>query len=343
MALTWNELANYQTHASKILLNSISMNRLSHSYVFEGPKGTRRFDTAKLFAQTLLCKHRIDGLQPCQVCHDCVRIEHETHPNVFFVRRDGEKIKKKQMKDLIDEFAKSSVEDGPRIYVIDEADRLNPESANTMLKTMEEPGSDIYQVLVTDSVQSLLTTIVSRSQLIHFRPIDKRLIRQDLLGKDIDPLLAHAIPEYTNNYDEAETLAKKEELVKLLLFVDSVFQKLKEKKESVILFSRSLSESVFKDSQTYDFLLSMMILYQKDILSTKMRLLQQVVLDMRKEVFESLGERMTLEWISSRLDEMLALKQRIKYNINGQFAFDQLLLGLERGYYDGISSRPDSI
>lgn len=339
----WETLSIYQNQVARILHNSFMYNRLSHSYIFEGPKGTKRFDTAKLFAKTLLCTNLDSEMNPCGVCHHCIRVDAETHPNLFVVRRDGEKIKKKQMKDLIAEFSKSSVEDGPRIYIIDEADRFNQESANTLLKTMEEPGVDIYQILVTDQINSLIKTIVSRAQVVHFKPIDKHLIEADLLKKGVFPLFSEAIPEYTNNYEEAEKIAASEDMTSLITLVRDMFLSLSQKKGSIILMFKENRDKFMNDGTFVDFFLSMMILFQKDVLSYKLRHLDQLVFKDQTEILETLSNRMSQTWIEQVLDDMLGLIQRLKYNINSQFAFDRMLLTLERGYIDGLSSRSNTI
>ncbi len=341
--MTWNTLSNYQYLVSRILRNSIQNHRLNHSYIFEGSKGTKRFETAILFAKTLLCTHLDKDGNPCEHCHQCERINKDNHPNVFIVRRDGELIKKKQMKELINEFSRSSIEKGPRIYIIDEAERLNIESSNTLLKTMEEPGADIYQILVTEQVNALLKTIISRAQVIHFRPIDKQLIKTDLLIKLVDPLIAEAITEYTYNYDEAETLSNDPLYQEIIYFTKEVFESLSKKQGSPILMLRDKRDRFLSNFEISDFTLSIFILFQKDILSYKLRHLDQIVFDEQKQLFKELSQRMSQSWIEETLDMMLGLKQRLKFNINSSLAFDKLLLSLERGFYYGVSSRTDSI
>lgn len=340
---SWENLAIYQSQVSRILKNSFQYDKLAHSYIFEGSKGTRRFDTAIFFAKALLCHNPDSNHNPCGVCHHCIRIDRDTHPNVFIVRRDGEQIKKKQMKELINEFSKASVEDGPRVYIIDEAERLNQESANTLLKTMEEPGNDIYQVLVTDQINSLLKTILSRAQIIHFKPIDKSLIKLDLVKNGVPILFSEAIPEYTNNYDTANMISKNQEMLDLITFVKDLFLSLSTKEGSAVLRFKEKRDQFIKDSPKVDFVLSMMILFQKDVFSYKLRHLDQVIFEDQMEMLESLSNRMSQKWIEEALDMMLGLKQRLKYNINVQFAFDKLLLTLERGFLHGLSSSVNPI
>ncbi|MBU1145582.1 MAG: hypothetical protein KJ971_06985 [Firmicutes bacterium] len=340
---SWEQLSIYQQDISRILINSFKYNKLAHAYIFEGPLGTKRIETAFLLAKTLLCKDKDELFNPCGVCHNCKRIDNLTHPNVFYIQAEGEVIKKKQVKELLDEFSKSAIEDGPRVYIINEADRFNQESANTLLKTMEEPGNEIYQILVTDQINVLLKTIVSRAQVLHFKPIDKHLIQKDLLQKKVDPLVASVVSEYTNNYDAAESIANSSEMVQVIKFVTNLYKSLLEKKQSMVIMFKENHDLILSKSDMIDYFLTLMIFYQKDLLNYKLRHLDQIIYNTEESTIEKLSEMISQNTIEDNLDKMLGLKSRLKYNINSQLAFDKMLAHLERGFNYGVSSRSDSI
>jgi DNA polymerase-3 subunit delta' len=209
----FDDLNVYQPLVAQMLLNSFQKGRLSHAYIFEGPRGTQKTEAAFLFAKRLLCHHPKPDQNPCGICPDCIRIERQIHPNVFVIQADGEQIKKEQIRKMMTEFSRTALEAGPRIYIIEDAHKLNAESSNTLLKTLEEPGLDIYALLLTDNFNSLLKTIVSRSQVMHFRPIDKALVREQLTLRGAAPAIAAVIPEYTNNLEDAMQIAASEEMM----------------------------------------------------------------------------------------------------------------------------------
>jgi len=343
MNFNWTTLSSYQPLVSKMLTNSMRSDRLSHAYIFEGPKGTKKIEAAILFAKSLLCEHTDDAFNPCEHCHQCQRIDSDTHPNVFLIHRDGEKIKKKQMKDLITEFSKASIEKGPRIYIIDEADRLNIESANTLLKTMEEPGADIYQIMVTDEIGSMLPTIKSRAQIIHFQPIDKSFIKERLLHEGVSLYHAEAISEVNNNDDSALSMAKDEMMISIIDFAKEVYHTLAFNEGSIVMKLRNRKNEVLSTSDYTDLFLTMLILFQKDLLNMKLYHKELLSFSDQVEVSERLSKRMSVSWIKDTLDMMLGLKQNLKYNINSDFAFDKLFLSLERGFYYGVSSSSSTI
>ena len=324
-------LETFQPQAAKMLLNGILNNRVSHAYIFEGPKGTHKLATSLLFAQRLLCTNPQEDHEPCGICSNCVRIEHNTHPNVFLVQADGEQIKKDQIKNLILEFSRLSVEKGPRIYIIDEAERMNQDASNTLLKQMEEPLSDIYAVLLTTNSNALLKTIVSRAQLIHFKPIARHLITETLLNDGVTPLASHVIPEYTNNIDEAKKISESKDLMMILETVSGLYSIAGKKNESMVIRFKEVSDKILSNTATMDFFLTLMILFQKDLLNYKLRHLNQIVYVTEMEEIERIANNVSQKSIQSILEKMLALKTRLRYNINYALAFDLIIAQLERG------------
>ncbi|MBN2504169.1 MAG: AAA family ATPase [Bacilli bacterium] len=337
-ASSWQKIADYQPDVARILINSFKSDHLSHAYILEGPLGTKRIDTALLFAKTLLCHNLDQDFNPCGVCHNCRRIDELKHPNVFFVRAEGEQIKKKQIKELLIEFSKQSTEPGPRIYIIDEAERFNQESANTLLKTMEEPGQNIYQIMITSQINALLKTIVSRSQVLHFKPIGKKQIQSELEGEGFPNRVIDAISEYTNNTDEARAMAANPTILSTIDLVIEIYKNLLVKDKSIVLLFKDHRDLILQDSGMTDFFLTMMILFMKDILNYKIRYLDLIVFQTETEVIEKLSERIAQKKIEEQLDSMLDLKARLRYNINNSLAFDKLLVYLERGFNHGTSS-----
>lgn len=339
---TWANLHKYQPDVYQILSNSFAQKRVSHAYIFEGPIGTKRLEAAFLFAKTLLCQNKTNHM-PCEHCHHCQRVNHLTHPNLFFVQPEGEKIKKKQIKELLDEFAKSSLEEGPRIYIIDQAERFNQESGNTLLKTMEEPGSNIYAIMVTDSINAILNTIVSRAFVIHFKPIDKRIILDELTQAAVSPKYSSMITEYTNNVEDAKSIATSAEKTAIIDLVCELYQAVLEPNQSMVLLFKSNRDALFQKSENLDFFVSTMTYYLKDILNHKLRHLNQIVLKTEMEVIEKLSQMSSQVFLDDALDKILGLKTKLKYNINSSLAFDKMLAYLERGFHYGVPSRSDSV
>ena len=326
---SWSELENYQPEIFRILSHSLQSGKLSHAYLFEGPRGTKKLDTALFLAKTLVCDEQE---KPCGHCHDCDKVERNTHPNVFLIRADGEVIKKDQMRKMLSEFSRSAIQDKPRICIIDDAHRMNQEASNTILKFMEEPGMDVYVILVTDSLNSLLKTIISRTQPLHFRPIDKRVITNELITLGHSGNIAAMIPEFTNNLTSAVEFASDPAMTSAIGFVGDIYRIGVTNGDSIVIRFREMKDSVLKNSETMDFFLTMLILWQKDILHYKLRHLDCIINRDNPDTIAKLAEKLSQQTIESMLEHMLTLKSRLKFNLNAPLAFDNLLLHLERGF-----------
>ncbi len=337
MLSTWQELAEYQPFVARVLSNSLHNRRLSHSYIFEGPAGSKRTDTALLIAKSLLCPNKDENGNPCGKCHNCHRIDNLTHPNLFFVKAEREQIRKKQIKDLLQEFSRQSVEKGPRIYIIFEAEKFNQEAANTLLKTMEEPGQDLYQILITSQVNSLLKTIVSRSQVIHFTPISKWKMVSELGKNNLPPAIIAAVSEYTDNTDKALEMATSQQIANALWLVFEIYNSLTSNEKSAVLTFKGQQNEILQSPETTDFFLTMLILFAKDMLNYKIHYFSLIVFSSETELIGNLADKVPQKRIEDILDKMLDLKMKMKYNINSQVAIDALLADLERGFGNGIS------
>lgn len=339
---SWEEIAGFQSDIARIMTNSHAADRIAHAYIFEGPNGTKKLSTAFLFAKSLLCTNP-DGFNPCNTCHNCRRVDNRTHPNLFHVKPQGKVIKKEQIQDLINEFSKASVETGPRIYIIEEADKLNLTSGNTLLKTMEEPGADIYQVMITENYSALLKTLVSRAETLHFKPLDRAIIRRQLIENDIATNIANAISEYTVDMGSAIKIAKDETMTGLIRLVADIHRAFVDKKGSSLLLFREQAQTIFDNYEWTDFFLTLMIIYEKDVLNVQLRHHDNVCFADDMDTLTTLSEKMSQKHIEANISDMLGLKSRLKYNINNKLAFDKLLTCLERGYKYGTYCGGDTI
>ena len=337
---SWDEVKKEQESVARILTNSIRLNRVSHSYILEGPKGTKKQGVAKFFAKTLLCTNR-NGLNPCNECHNCTRINNSTHPNVFIIDPPGKIIKKEVISNLIQELSKASLENGPRIYVVVDADRFNQSSANTLLKTMEEPGQEVYQILITENYNSLLPTIISRAETIHFLPINRKIIQNHLINLGINESFSNIISQHTSDISRAEKLSTNQTSIDIYNLVIDIFKNLLIKTESSII-SLYQADRLLKDSENVDFFIDLLMFYQKDIINYQLSY-DGLIFVNQKEDIAKLSRKVTKQKARALLEEMLDLSGKLKYNINLQLAFNKLLISLERGYKYATSSSSDSI
>ena len=165
----------------RILSNALKENRLSHAYLFVGPKGSPKEEVALLFAQSLVCSNLDEDGFACQECDVCKRMEKDESIDFYWLRKGNERIKKSDMLEVQSFFSQTSVEmENRRIYILEHFDKATPDASNSLLKFLEEPSPGIFGILLTDEKASVLPTIQSRCQWIQFRPASRKRLMASL-------------------------------------------------------------------------------------------------------------------------------------------------------------------
>ena len=153
--------------AKLILKSELMKNKKSGTYLFTGYKGLNTFAYAIGFAQALNCERQNNDF--CGVCSSCIRISKAVHPDFEIIEADGESVKIDKIREVIRNAGSSVYEGGKKIFLIKSIDKLRHESANALLKTIEEPGDGVFFLLLANS-QDILPTIISRSIVIEIFP-----------------------------------------------------------------------------------------------------------------------------------------------------------------------------
>jgi len=177
-----------QPHARLILQGALRSGKIAHAYIFVGPSGVGRLTAARAFAQALLCA--AGGDDACGVCGPCRKVAGGTHPDVRTIvpgrtesgaERRGVAID--QVRDLKRDAAYPPYEGRRKICIIEETEQMRAEAANSLLKVLEEPPTSMVIVLITESTEALLPTLVSRAQLVRFTPVSAEVIAQALVAR----------------------------------------------------------------------------------------------------------------------------------------------------------------
>jgi DNA polymerase-3 subunit delta' len=189
-----------QPKAVELLRHSLESGRLAHAYLFVGQPHVGKTTLAINLAQALNCEQ---GIEPCGQCRSCLRIAAGKHADVQIIRRlpdtgSGEAGPKKeisigQIRELQQAAGLQPYEGKHRVFIIDSAEHLNEESANCLLKTLEEPPPEVLIILLAANDARLLPTIVSRCQRVELLPVPANTIEQELVEhRQIEPDKARA-------------------------------------------------------------------------------------------------------------------------------------------------------
>ncbi len=169
-----------QEHAMAFLRQAAA--RPHQAYVLAGPEGGGKQLAARAFAAALLCK--VGG---CGACRDCRLALEDRHPNEVVVEPEGRDIHVETVRSEIWHPAyRTAPEPGRKVFVIREADRLNPAAADVLLKVLEEPPADAVLMLLSARPDELPETVLSRCHVVSFRPLSEGFVAQTLVAEGID-------------------------------------------------------------------------------------------------------------------------------------------------------------
>lgn len=155
-----------QEIAKRVLLNAVRLGRLSHAYLFAGPRGTGKTTAARILTRAINCLRPIDG-EPCGECENCVAIEKGNFPDLIEIDAASNR-GIDDIRALRDAVSYTPIKGKYKVYILDEAHMLTKEAFNALLKTLEEPPPRTVFVLCTTEYDKILPTIISRCQRIIF-------------------------------------------------------------------------------------------------------------------------------------------------------------------------------
>jgi DNA polymerase-3 subunit delta' len=159
---------------------------VSHAWLFAGPSGSGKRPAATAMAAALNCSVEPDV--GCGRCSSCLRIARHRHPDVHHVVPEGPLIPVSTIREsVIPEAYRSPFEGRRKVFVIEEADRMNPEAQNALLKTLEEPQADTVFVLISDREDELLETVRSRCRRIQLEPVPEARMVEVLEAEGAGP------------------------------------------------------------------------------------------------------------------------------------------------------------
>lgn len=308
-----------QNIVCKTLINSIKNNKCSHAYIIETNGYPKGLDLAVAFSKSLLCSNGFVNNQNCNNCSQCENINKNEFMELKIISADGQWIKKNQLEELQNEFSKKSIYSNKKIYIINEAEKLNEVSANSILKFLEEPEENIVAILVTNNSNQLLNTIVSRCQILSLK---NKLNIENLSTKE---KIAHYL--YNNNEDIQKYINDENSdinIEKVIQFIDYY-----EKNHlNSLIYINKLWNNYFKERAEIFNAITIMMLFYKDVFNLK--------INKEVEIFNNYVNNLDFVYKNNNIDELINkinviidLRKKIKFNINSNLLMDKLIIGLE--------------
>jgi DNA polymerase-3 subunit delta' len=150
---------------------------------------------AKIIAQQLNCT--AEGERPCENCSSCLKIQKEEHPDLHIIQNGQGQIKIEDIREILKQANFRPYEGAAKVFIIDNAHKLNTEAANSLLKVLEEPPKDVLIILITHKPQNIIKTVLSRCKVIKFAPLAREQLENILTRNySLDKASAHFLAYY---------------------------------------------------------------------------------------------------------------------------------------------------
>ena len=273
-----DQLKAWQPEQFDRFVRILEQDQLNHTYLFSGFFGS--LEMAQFLAKSLFCTDKV-GVLPCEKCRNCKLIEQEEFPDVTLIKPVNQVIKTERIRELVGQFSQAGIESQQQVFIIEQADKMHPNAANSLLKVIEEPQSEAYIFFLTSDEEKILPTIRSRTQIFHFKKQEEKLILQ-LEQAGLVKKKAILLAQFCQSRAEAEKLVNQasfwtlvDESERLLTWL------LAKKRESYLQVAKLVSLADDKEKQD-QVLRILEVLCGQDLLQAKIRQILQDLLEARK-------------------------------------------------------------
>ena len=310
----------------RTFVRSLQNKHLSHAYLISGNPGTPLLEVAKYLAKSILC----DSPDPlaCNNCITCLRVDDNNYPD--FIVLDGSKktIKKDEVGSIETQFEKTAFESkGIMIYIIHLVENMGVEAINSILKFLEEPGSEIYAFLTTNNESNVLPTIISRCQLLRLKLVNRQEVIEDAINLNVKREDAELLSYFYNDGELIfDILDDKEELENYesgkQAFLDFLNALKEDDKREALFVSQQNIIPLVKTKESARFFIDMLIEAFEDILNIQQG--KSPILSSYDTILQELANK--LGNASDSLIEILKSRNLINLNVNTSLLMDHLVL-----------------
>lgn len=316
-----------QDAAKQLLMSGLRRGQISHAYIFSGPPGSGQKEMALTFAQALFCTQR-NGENPCGECLECRKVKHGNHPDLHQVAPDGSTIKIDQIRDLQRIFSYRSESGNYKVYIIDEAEKMSVQAANSLLKFLEEPPSPAVAILLSDNGRALLSTIQSRAQWVPFTSLDPDMMLQILSDEGIPRILAGCAVHLAAGLGPCRDLLGQNWFAEIRNVVLQLGKETISRSGSPLITAQ---QSVFKAGlgEHLDMLFNLFHLWFKDMVHALYHKHDRIIfIDELDFIVKYSSSRSADQWIDA-MALAAESKKKLRYNMNAQLCLESFLIGIE--------------
>ncbi len=312
------------------LENAVRAGKVSHAYIINGERNAGKEFIAKTFAMALQCENRQD-VEPCGECHSCKQALSGNHPDIIFITHEKPgTIGVDDIRRQINTDVAIKPYSGPKkIYIVSEGEKMTVQAQNALLKTLEEPPEYAVILILTDNVNTLLPTILSRCVVLNMKPVRDAQIKEYLMEN-------MGIPDYKadicvafarGNVGKARLLANSEEFDKVKEEAITLLKYIGEMElHEIVAAIKKINEYKF-DVNDYMDILS--IWYRDVLLFKATHDVNHLIFREEIQHIRKVADKSTYEGIERIIDALEKSKQRLNANVNFELTMELLLLTIK--------------
>mgnify|MGYP002742521467 FL=1 len=271
----------------------LEQGQLNHAYLFSGNFGS--LEMALFLSKSLFCSEKT-GIFPCEKCRNCKLIEQEEFPDVTIIKPLNQVIKTERIRELVGQFAQSGIENQRQVFIIEQAEKMHVNAANSLLKVIEEPQSEIYIFFLTDDEEQMLPTIRSRTQIFQFKKQVSTLMSQ-LEEAGLVKNKAKLLAQFSQSQAEADKLVHQAGFWTLVDESERLFSwLLASKKESYLQVAKLTSLADDKEKQD-QVLRILEVLAGQEVLNVSARYILKNLVQTRKMWRANVSFQNALEYL----------------------------------------------
>ena len=312
----------------RTFVRSLENHHLSHAYLISGNPGTPLLQVAKYLAKSILC----DNPDPlaCNNCITCLRVDDDNYPDFIVLDGSAKTIKKEEVGNIEEQFEKTAFESkGIMIYIIHLVENMGVEAINSILKFLEEPGSEIYAFLTTNNENNVLPTIISRCQLLRLKLVNRQEVIDDAVNLTVPQEDAELLSYFYNDGELIFDIVNDKEKIDDYkdaknAFVDFLEALKKDDKREAIYYAQTSIIPLVKTKESARFFLDMLVEAFEDILNIQQG--KSPILKSYDTILKELSNKLT--HIDESLIEILKDRNLINLNVNTSLLMDHLVFSI---------------
>lgn len=260
-----------------IIRKSLAQGRISHAYLFSGLAAVGKKTLASELAKALNCEKSDQIQDACEACPSCLKANHSNHPDIHLVAAEGQFIRINAIREIQEQMKFKPLEGKRRVIIINDAEKMNDQAANALLKTLEEPSESNILILVSARPYVLPATIISRCRQMRFDPLSNATVARFLVERlamekqkaQLLSLLSGGSPgraielnkenaeDYREEIFQALAMVNKKDPLSLVIFASFLAQDKKEIRQGLDVLNSCFRDAlVFKETAKKEMLIN---------------------------------------------------------------------------------------